>query len=87
MTSVEDIYRVTLEQLAEEGNEKARLALAMAKKLPVSNGSQNAICELQVAERELNAAIDHNSTKWTSATDRAIGRAHQAITRAIIQIK
>lgn len=91
MACAEEIYKFALEQLAEQGNEQAKLALAMAKRLSVPPSRENQMVvitrELQCAEAALHRAIEANSTQWTSSTDRRINEALKYITSAIISAK
>ena len=86
MSTASEIYKVALEQLAETGNEQAKLALAMAAKFP-SSSNESAMCDLQNAQNALQRALATNSDEWSTSTDRRIGEAQALITSAIIKIK
>lgn len=76
MPAAEDIYRATLEELAKEGNEKAKFALELAKKFatqPVERA--DIIGSLQSAHDSLLRALEENNSEWTSQTDREIREA------------
>jgi hypothetical protein len=86
MASAEDIYRVTLQELAAEGNEKAKLALAMAQKIGGTDTTQlkSIVCrELRHANENLLSALDANDSSWTKRTDRRINDAQNNIMHAL----
>jgi hypothetical protein len=88
MACVEEIFRFTLEELAANGNEQAKLALAMAGRLakPLPDNSA-AIRELQEAQSDLADALSKNDRKWTTATDDYIHKANARITNAIVKMR
>lgn len=88
MACAEEIFRFTLEQLAAEGNEQAKLALAMADRLgkPSANPSE-AIKSLQFAQTSLARALTANDQSWNRGTDARIHEAQASITEAIIKMK
>jgi len=88
MACAEEIYRFTLEQLAESGNEQAKLALAMAGRLGRPAGDPaGAIKSLQYAQERLARALSHNDQSWNRSTDARIHEAQAAITEAIVKFK
>lgn len=73
-----DILRITVEELAAEGNEKAQMALKLAQKLP-GYTPKNVRAKLRAADDFLAQALAHNDNSWTHRTDRAIEGARSCI--------
>ena len=76
------IYEAALKTMADNGNEQAKMALAMAcsVRCPDINSASS---YMQQAVNDMQAAIRSNATKWTSDTDSYIGRATSNITSAL----
>lgn len=90
MASLEEIYRATLIEIAEEGNEKAKLALSLGNQLGSSDDAKKAktfiVNELQEANDELNDALEANADEWTRRTDRCIQNAQTSIMNALAKM-
>lgn len=86
MANAEDIYRVALQELANEGNQKAQLALSMAQKIGGTDTAhlKSIVCrEIRQANEYLQQALGENDMKWTRATDRRINDAQDRLMVAI----
>jgi len=85
MTCAEKIYREALEQLASEGNEKAKFALSLGVKFerPDSSGVAH---RLTNASFYLSKALRANNV-WSEATDRHIESAQVEVTAALASLK
>lgn len=81
--SVETIFRVTLEELAKDGNEKAKLALELARQMP-ERATEKAVGLLKESQACLNEALRHNDYSWTGSTDTEIKKAQRRITDVLM---
>ena len=79
MKTNEQLFRETLQVLAAEGNEKAKLALSLASPAPL----ESAVTLLTRAHQHLGEAIRANATDWTKKTDTCIVNAQQEILKAV----
>jgi hypothetical protein len=81
------IYKATLENLAQQGNEEAKIALRLAASQPepvdFSRVTNNVCEELAIAQRALGNALRHNDRSWNRDTDASIEESRRHITRAI----
>lgn len=82
----EQIYQAVLEELADAGNEQAKLALSIAKKLNSLDGKSQIINELKDANIALGHALGHNDSKWTKSTDVCIKNAQNNIVNVVAMI-
>lgn len=80
----EEIYKAALEQLAQNGNQEAKLALDLGTRASSSIGRAGEVkAQLQGAHSALLRALGHNDMSWTRATDRAIEDAMRNIAQAL----
>lgn len=83
------IYKTALEELANQGNASAALALVMGAKAEVEpEVSQvvptgHIIAELKEANSKLHDALRTNNDSWTSSTDSYIKQAQTRILNAV----
>lgn len=83
--NAEEIYKNALRDLANEGNEKAKFALALGSR---SNETScevrpNVINALQSANDSLLSALRVNGDQWSNHTDDLIESAQKHIIKAI----
>jgi CMP-N-acetylneuraminic acid synthetase len=80
--NTEQFFRAALQDLADEGNMKAKVVLSMAKHI-VSNDdlvlTTQAASSLKLASSHLMNALSHNELSWTKSTDRSIASAQTEI--------
>lgn len=85
--TAEEIFKSALRELADDGNEKAKFALDLAKRVcdteTTSEMRPNVIRELKSANENLSTALSHNDRRWTTATDRSIADAQKCIINAL----
>lgn len=80
----EEIFYATLQELANEGNQKAAFALSIATKVSPQPQDKNLIIDnLKKANMSLQDALGYNDDRWTKSTDHAINRAQNNIINAI----
>jgi hypothetical protein len=87
MPSLEEMYRATLLELAEDGNEKARLMISLSNQLgnhkSISQIKAEVVNELRNANDDLRDALDYNDDEWTGNTDTSIQNAQSHILNAV----
>lgn len=80
----EDLFRATLQELANEGNEKAKFALSLASNsVDSSQAKSQATAELKRANSNLLDALSYNDSSWSRSTDRSIASAQTNILNAV----
>jgi hypothetical protein len=81
------IYKTVLEQLASGGSVEAKMALSLGEQpdSPNVNAMINSVsAAIRSANQELGRALSHNDDRWTKETDRAIERARDSLSQALI---
>lgn len=87
MPAAEDIYRAALEELALDGNEKAKFVLELAKKFATQPVERNVVIgNIQSAHDSLCRALEENNSEWTSQTDREIRDAMSYLVDALASV-
>lgn len=84
--SAYDVMKAALEELASQGNEQAKIALAIATKQPIldlTSLKSQLSAELRSCGSYLGDAITANATSWTKLTDQRINDAHASLMRAM----
>lgn len=76
------IMHAALENMASQGNEQAKLTLALVAK-DIPNGHANIIDQLKSAHTSLASALGANGKEWTRRTDNYIIDAQQTIVSVI----
>jgi hypothetical protein len=79
------VYKTALESLAAQGNAEAALALKIGENVGDFDLPKlvSSVCEvLSNANMELDTALQVNSDRWSTSTDRAVNRARVQITKA-----
>jgi leucyl aminopeptidase (aminopeptidase T) len=84
--NTEQFFRDTLQDLADNGSDKARFALSMSKNISSNDSYERNIkarSSLKLASSYLMQALSHNDIAWSRATDRTIKQAQLEIMEAV----
>lgn len=83
--NAEEIYKSALRELASEGNEKAKFALALGLSTDETSTEvrPNIVTALKAANCALLDALRHNGICWSRDTDNRIREAQKQLLNAI----